>query len=353
MKLPIFGFTLIRNGEKYDYCFMESLRSLAAICEKIFIAVGDSEDNTVALLQDIPQLVVIPTVWDLSKREGGLILSEQTNIALQALKKYLQQENITDAWAIYLQGDEVFLETEYDTILEDFEKAAESGCDSLNFRYWHFWQTHHHIAINKKWYPHEVRAIRMPKNIESWGDAQGFRPCLKSYASEASIFHYGHVREQEKYQKKKADILTLYHSDQKMKKYKRREKRYDDMTEVLPYLGPHPRVMNERLLRLGGFLEFPTFPFLYILTSPSLHSEVSLLLPRIHAQDIKIVHRFWHIPFKYWRSFAFYGDSFLGDFWLPGHVPAKMRSSLARPWSRPLRFILRLSRLGIQFRSPR
>ena len=246
--MKIFGFGLLRNGVKYDYCFLESLQSLCDIVEKTYLALGDSDDGTEEALGSIDNIEIIPTVWDMSKREGGLILSEQTNVSLNKLK---EDHGCDENWGIYLQCDEVFHEQDYELIKEDIKKAQETGCDVMAFRYLHFWQSHHKIAINKKWYPHEIRAVKLNTDIESWGDAQGFRNHQKVYYSEARVFHYGHVREEDKYKNKKESILKLYHSDQKLPKYQRREKKFDNQTETINYWGLHPALMKNRIERLG------------------------------------------------------------------------------------------------------
>lgn len=102
--------------------------------------------------------------------DGGQILSQQTNIALDALRAAHGSED--DAWGVYLQCDELIHEDEVARIKEDIE-----------------------VALSKRWYPHEVRAIKLKSDIKSFGDAQGFSGVTKSYESECRILHYGHVRE--------------------------------------------------------------------------------------------------------------------------------------------------------------
>ena len=42
----IYGFTLLRNGIKYDYSYHEALLSLAEVTQKIYLALGKSDDGT-------------------------------------------------------------------------------------------------------------------------------------------------------------------------------------------------------------------------------------------------------------------------------------------------------------------
>ena len=125
-------------------------------------------------------------------------MSSSKFAALEALRA--DKKSDPEAWGFYLQCDEILHEDDFELIKEDFEKAQASGCDAISFRYFHFWMDHHHVAINKKWYPQEIRAVKVDSECESWGDAQSFRKVKKVYESDARIYHYGHVREQESYQ---------------------------------------------------------------------------------------------------------------------------------------------------------
>ncbi len=221
--MRLFGFSLLRNAVKYDYCFTESLSGLAAVVEKTFLALGDNEDNTEEMLDSIPNIVKIHTVWDEKLRDSGLILSQQTNIALEAARS--EQQSSDNSWGVYLQADEVLHENDYKLIADDIKFANENGYDSVAFRYKHFWHNHNQLTVGKKWYPVEVRAIKLNSNIKSIRDAQGFECCTKIYQSNAFIYHYGHVREERIYRLKKADFHKLYNTDENLLKAEQKEER--------------------------------------------------------------------------------------------------------------------------------
>lgn len=342
--MKVFGFTLLRNGVKYDYSFAESLQSLSPLCQKIYLALGDGEDSTADALARYDFLKIIPTVWDDSLREGGLILSQQTNVALEALRKDQREEK--GCWGIYLQADEVIHERDYDLIRQDLKKAEETGCDAVRFRYLHFWQSHHHIAINKKWYPQEIRAVRLDSQVESWGDAQSFRHTKKVYESDAFIYHYGHVREEESYQEKKKGFLRMYASDQNLEKYTEKSEKKDANTEVLAFWSSHPKVMHERIRRLGEEPVARELEKVFILGKkeevPAFHEdnvrakEVTWVssVPRLRGDDEKVV---------------YLGENWLNKLRFGEKTPQQMRSKLARPWSKEFQFVLRLSAQGIGY----
>jgi len=101
--MKVSGFTFVRNGVKYDYPFLESMRSLLPLCDEIVIGVGRSEDDTLAQIQSLhsSKIKILETIWDESNRENGSILSQQTNLAL---------DQTNGDWAIYLQADEILHE---------------------------------------------------------------------------------------------------------------------------------------------------------------------------------------------------------------------------------------------------
>ncbi len=339
----LFGFTLLRNGIKYDYSFRESLLSLAGVCEKIFLALGASEDGTEKAVSDFKNMEIIPTVWDEKSRQGGIILSEQTNIALKLLRTAHQKTPA--AWGFYLQADEVLHEDDFELIRSDLEKAQAEGADAVAFRYLHFWQGHRRLAINKKWYPQEIRAIKLDSSLESWGDAQSFRPAKKIFYSDARIFHYGHVRETESYKIKKQDILRLYHGDNKLPKYQRRERRFDAMTETLAYLGTHPKFMKERILRLENFWVPEKRAEVFIVGKPEIYS--SNLIAQIGVEKIEWISTPWKVPPKHWKNLIIPGAGLVPKLFFGSRIPNKMRSKLALPWPADFLLTLMLSEKGI------
>ena len=51
--MKITGFTIIRNAIKYDYPVVEAITSILPICDEFVVAVGNSEDGTLALIKSI------------------------------------------------------------------------------------------------------------------------------------------------------------------------------------------------------------------------------------------------------------------------------------------------------------
>ena len=74
--MQVSGFSVVRNAVRYDYPFLESLRSLLPLVDELVLAVGDCGDGTVESLAtlDSPKLKLMHTVWDPAVRSGGLII---------------------------------------------------------------------------------------------------------------------------------------------------------------------------------------------------------------------------------------------------------------------------------------
>lgn len=131
--MRISGFSFVRNAILLDYPVREAICSALPLCDEFIVAVGNSDDDTRELVKSInsPKLRILDTQWDNSLREGGIILSQQTNIAMK---------ECSGDWLIYVQADEVFHEDDYDIIrLETARASAESDTDGLLFRYNHFY----------------------------------------------------------------------------------------------------------------------------------------------------------------------------------------------------------------------
>ena len=161
--MKVAGFTIIRNATKFDFPIVEAINSILPICDRVFVAVGNSEDNTLERIRNInpEKIEIIETVWDDSLRDGGKVLAVETNKAFKA---------ITDEydWAFYIQGDEVIHEKYLNTVKQSMEKYLnETDIDGLLFKYLHFYGSYDYVGNSSKWYPFEIRVIRNNKNIYS------------------------------------------------------------------------------------------------------------------------------------------------------------------------------------------
>src|SRR6218665_2128656 len=109
--MKVTGFTIVRNAIKYDYPAVEAITSILPLCDEFVVAVGKSDDDTLALIQSIDsdKIRIIETVWDDSLKTGGRVLAVETDKAIAAI-------SADTTWAFYIQCDEVVHEKYYHTI---------------------------------------------------------------------------------------------------------------------------------------------------------------------------------------------------------------------------------------------
>lgn len=343
-KVSIYGFGLIKNGVKFDFPFQESISSMLPVTDKVFYNYGPCEDSTLDVLKSFPseKLVICEKSWDDNRTDGGHILSDMTNYALNSLRSALNPITDKDAWAIYLQSDEIFHENDLELLKSDIQKANDNGNDALKFRYLHFWQSHNKIAVNKKWYPHEVRAIKVFQkdgaNIESWGDAQGFRNFHSPMYTETTIYHYGHVREEKAYEEKMDRMRQYYHPKEGFEKFVRKWKKKDENTITLNFYGTHPKVMKERMDRLGGIFSKKNQDAVAIFSKDKVSAEFKSLVKAEKVFINENPENCLKVNLDYSKI-----DNFLGK----TKVPKGMFSKLAIPWEKEFYWKMKLYEHGI------
>jgi glycosyltransferase involved in cell wall biosynthesis len=257
--MKVSGFTIVRNAIKYDYPVVESVKSILPLCDEVIVSVGNSEDNTLDLIQSIgsPKIKVVQTVWNDALREGGKVLAVETNKAKQHISK--------DAdWCFYIQADEVLHEHGYDNLLSTMRYYKNDNLvEGLLLNYRHFYGSYEYVADAYNWYRKEIRVIRNHPQINSWGDAQGFRKGtqkLKVKQTDAYIHHYGWVKNPQAQQRKQESFHKMWHDDEWMDKnvVKASEFDYNAIDSLQKFEGTHPAVMKERIARQDWQFEFDT-----------------------------------------------------------------------------------------------
>ena len=252
--MKVCGFTIIRNGIIFDYPFLESIKSLLPIVDRMVINCGRGDDETLEVIKSLnsPKIEIIEREWDMSMREGGRLLSYETNKAM---------ELCDGDWGFYLQGDEVLHEDEYDLILSEMERGLKEDVEGISFRYIHFEASYDYY--NPFRYRREIRVVRLGRDIISWGDAATFRhrdgSKLRVLKTKAHIYHYGWVKSPEKMLQKRREFEKLYHDDSYIEKKYREKVRYEfpNLPVLRRFRGTHPSVMKERIERANWELPMP------------------------------------------------------------------------------------------------
>lgn len=248
--MKIAGFTFIRNAVKNDYAIVEAITSVLPMCDEFVVAVGASEDGTLALIQSIPsdKIKIVETVWDDSKREGGSTFALETNKALQAISKDVD-------WAFYIQGDECVHEADLPIVKSAMEaNLADPNVEGLLFHYRHFYGSYQHVAVSRRWYRREIRVVKMHPGVHSYKDAQGFRKDgqkLKVKLIPAYINHYGWVKPPEGLNNKVRNFTQFYHDDAWLAENVPADYQFDygNAERLFRFEGTHPAVMADRVAR--------------------------------------------------------------------------------------------------------
>ncbi len=251
--MKISGFTIIRNGIDFEYPFQESIRSLLPLVDELIINAGVGTDQTCEVLERFSnsegsaKIKLIHSKWPLDdpqKKKSGLILSEQTNLALNQCK---------GDWCLYLQADEVLHEKDHFLIRRLMKRHLnDPKVEGLLFNYQHFYGSYQVIQQTRSAYRREVRAFKRNSGAMSVGDAQSFRKSdgkkLKVIHSDARIFHYGWVRSPEKMKTKTHFMDQLYHGENHGDKpHSGGNYRYKKFWGLKQYNGSHPRFMKKRI----------------------------------------------------------------------------------------------------------
>lgn len=251
--MKVTGFTFVRNAIKYDYPVTEAIRSILPLCDEVVVSVGNSEDGTLELIKSIgsPKIRIFHSVWDDALKAGGLILSVETDKALDHVS-----EDTT--WAFYIQADEVVHEEDYPAIRAAMEKYKDDKrVEGLLFNYHHFYGSYDYVGDSRTWYNKEIRIIRNDKRIRSYKDAQGFRlnnRKLQVKPVNAWMYHYGWVKNPREQKEKLRNSASLYYGNEEgvMNRVEKvtNEFDYSDFIESLVrFQGTHPAVMQERIIQ--------------------------------------------------------------------------------------------------------
>ena len=254
--MTVSGFTFLRNGQKFGYPFVASIRSVLPIVDEFVVALGPCDDDTDKLLRDIgdPKIRIIPTRWNERLRPDysvkGFVYGQQKSIALF---------NCTGDWAFYLEADEVVHENDLPKIRAAMEKhLGDDRVEALAFDYLHFYGNANTYLWSPGWYRSEVRILR--NTIPAWSSESLFFNVVVDHKRSrqpraahtgATIYHYGWVRSEEQMNLKSAAVL---------KHWQNRPDAAVDYTQIDPatlkfFSGTHPEVVQSWLPKAEGIFK--------------------------------------------------------------------------------------------------
>ncbi|WP_316830696.1 glycosyltransferase family 2 protein [Pedobacter aquatilis] len=246
--MKVTGFTFIRNAIANDYPVREAILSVLSLCDDFVVALGNSTDETSALVKSInPEKIrTIDTIWDDNLKEGGFVFADETNKALAGVDK--------DAdWLIYIQGDEAIHEDYLPIIKKEMEAELNNDkVEALLLKYKHFYASYDYLAESRRWYRREVRILKNLPSIHSYRDAQGFRindRKLKVKLIDAYVFHYGWVKPPKGLQGKVRNFNQYYQTEEWIEQHYPVQGSFDmhNADRLVHFKGTHPAVLKPRI----------------------------------------------------------------------------------------------------------
>lgn len=246
--MKISGFTIIKNAVTNDYPVVEAIRSILPVVDEMIVAIGDSTDATVELIQSIPseKIKIVYSTWEPGINKGGAVLAVETDKAFAHISP-------DSDWAFYIQADEVVHEKYHAVIRATAEKyVADKRVQGLLFNYLHFYGTYDYVGDSRTWYHKEIRIIRNNPEIKAFRDAQGFRidgKRLPVKPVDAYVYHYGWVKSPKQMQLKRKQSLEFWNDRQDLKKEIDASELFDysEFDSLVKFTGTHPSVMQERV----------------------------------------------------------------------------------------------------------
>jgi glycosyltransferase involved in cell wall biosynthesis len=234
------GFTIVKNATLLDFPLEASIRSALPGVDEMIVNVGASDDDTLERVRAIgdERIRIVESRWNSSV--GHAMLAVETARAMAACRH---------PWGLYVQADEVLADNGAVRLRELMARHhPDSAIEGIAVDYLHFYGGFDTVAINRRWYRREVRAVRLAPElgIHSFRDAQGFRVGdahrrIRAVASDVVMHHYGWARPAWALTAKRAADNEIYHWRGKM----------DQDRPLLPwfpgirrFMGQHPEVVR-------------------------------------------------------------------------------------------------------------
>jgi glycosyltransferase involved in cell wall biosynthesis len=281
--MKVSAFTFIKNGQILGYPFVQSIQSILSIVDEFVVNVGESEDNTLKVIQSIKsnKIRIIQSKWNEGMRERGYVYGQQKMIA---------QFNCTGDWIFYIEADELYHEKDLNTISKSMEKYLnDSKVEALVFNFMHFYGNANSILNSPGWYRSEARILK--NSLRSYAPDGLFWLVLDSnkrsrYPKAKNIgvtcYHYGWVRSE----------VQMNSKSKRVNKYWNKEPEEIDYTQIdqsiiFEFHGSHPKFIKDWLPKDTGI--FKADP-LYKLTSKQKKHRLMIKIENYFGLDLSKKH---------------------------------------------------------------
>jgi hypothetical protein len=303
--MKVYAFSHLNNAIKDNTCFKESVASLISMSDVVHLFIKKSVDGTSSAFENSDQL-----------RLHHYQSEEELNI-LQTLRE--ECENIPDAWAIYLEPDEVLHSEDVELLREDLVRASELHCEAISFRNLNFTVDPRHIDISPRAPAHSIRLFRLGSS--DFYNSEETPSETKIYYSEVKIFNYELLR------KEKECIES------------------ESSRKTLKYLGSHPPIMKRRVENWGGVWDLIDSSKVYILGERRDFDEN--FIRKIKAKKIIWAGSIIDIPPEDRPKAIILKPTPFQKVFRKSKVPTQMRDRKSHRWSLEFILALKLSEKGI------
>ncbi len=253
--MTLHGLICVRDGIEQDYCFVEAIKSLLPVCDRVVVCDGESTDGTQQFLRSWmklePKLVLCVYPWP--NPVGNIeFWTDWLNYARQhcAAKRILQ-----------LDADEILDESAYPAIRgynNQFFRQPFTLCfDRLNF----YKDTRHLIppgvCLSHRVYRYGPQNVWLPSDGP---DPRGAEWVGMGVQTGLQIFHYGYLRKPEAFFKKSRNLHKFFFGtydsrlaevENEGREWMGKIQRVEWRDELIPYDGPHPKLMHGWLKERG------------------------------------------------------------------------------------------------------
>jgi hypothetical protein len=249
--MKVSAFTFIKNGEILGYPFIQSIQSILPIVDEFVINVGQSEDDTLALVKSIndPKIRIIQSTWNDNMHDRGYVYGQQKMIA---------QFNCTGDWAFYIEGDEVYHEDDLDKIRASMQTHVDNPeVEALVFDFYHFYGNANSYLDSPGWYRSEARIIK--NSVRSYAPDGLFWLVLdsnkkgrypKAKHTGARCYHYGWVRSEEQMNLKSQKVQQYWGGKPAKIDYSKM-----DQSIIKEFSGSHPKIVQDWLPQDKGIYQ--------------------------------------------------------------------------------------------------
>lgn len=303
--MKVYAFSHLNNAIKDNTCFRESVASLVSMSDVVHLFIRKSIDGTSRAFEESEQLQI-----------HHYESEEELNI-LQTLRE--ECENIPDAWAIYLNPDEVLHSEDVELLREDLVRASELHCEAISFRNLNFTKDPHHIDVSAKAAAHSTRLFRLGSSDFYNSEVEPLES--KIYYSEVKIFNYKWLRKE----KEGLEVSTG--------------------RKTLKYLGSHPPIMKRRVENWGGIWNWIDSAKVYILGERRDFRDE--FIKKIKAKKIIWAGSIVDIPPEERPKAIILKPTSFQKIFRRSKVPSKMGDRKSHKWDLEFILALKLSEKGI------